>query len=112
MNVEEVVVVVGPFHSSIAPLQVALLVLQQLKRIDAHILTHNFKEFTHLLSFLLHLDRGGLGILIHQYIRWNNCSNVRNFRERQQHNIVIAIHSRQMVEADQKFDNKILSDIL
>jgi hypothetical protein len=59
MNLE---VVVGPFHSSTAPLQVALLVLQQLKRIDAHILTH--KGFTHLLLLSsAFLDRGRLAIV-------------------------------------------------
>lgn len=82
-------VVVGPFHSSTAPLQVALLILQQLKRIDAHILTHNFiRVHTPPLFFCI----SGQGrsrysySLIHML---NNCSNVRNFRERQQHTILL-----------------------
>src|SRR5215203_1722141 len=58
MNVEEVVV--GPFHSSTAPLQVALLVLQQLKSRCTHINPQFHKVFTHLLSFLLHFWTGAV----------------------------------------------------
>jgi hypothetical protein len=64
MNVEEVVV--GPFHSSTAPLQVALLVLQQLKGRCTHILTHNFiRVHAPPLFSSAFLDRSGLAILIH-----------------------------------------------
>src|SRR5215210_7883508 len=102
MNLE---VVVGPFQSSTAPLQVALLVLQELKRIDAHILTqkgsHTSSPFFCISGQRRSRDSYSL---IHTL---NNCSNVRNFRERQQHNIVIAIHSLHMVEVDQKVQNKI-----
>ena len=72
--------------------------------------THiNPKGFTHLLSFLLHFwtEAVSLFLFINTYLE--QCSNVRNFRERQQHNIVIVIHSLHMVEVDQKVQNKILS---
>jgi hypothetical protein len=62
MNVEEVVV--GPFHSSTAPLQVALLVLQQLKGRYTHINPQFHKGFTHLLSFLLHFWTGAVSLFL------------------------------------------------
>jgi len=109
MNVEEVVV--GPFHSSTAPLQVALLVLQQLKGRYTHI-NPQFHKGSRTSSLFFCISGQGQSRYSYSLIHiLNNCSNVRNFRERQQqqHNIVIAIHSRQMVEAGQKLHNKILS---
>jgi hypothetical protein len=81
--------------------------MQQLKRIDAHILTQKGSHTSSPFFCISGQRRSRYSYsLIHIL---NNCSNVRNFRERQQHNIVIVIHSLHMVEVDQKVQNKILS---
>src|SRR5215210_6558892 len=113
MNVEEVVFGVVLFHSiHHSTASSRFIGIATTERIDAHILIHNF---TRVHTPPLFSSASGLGRSRYSYSSihtLDNCSNVRNFKERQQHNIVIAIHSRQMVEEDQKFDNKILPDIL
>jgi hypothetical protein len=81
------------------------------EKVGAHILTHNLRRCSHTSSLFFCISGQGQSRYSYSLIHiLNNCSNVRNFRERQQqHNIVMAVHSRQMVEAGQKLHNKILS---
>src|SRR5215203_480197 len=106
MNVGEVVV--GPFHSSTAPLQVALLVLQQLKGRYTHI-NPQFHKGSRTSSLFFCISGQGRFRYSYSLIHMlNNCSNVRNLRAPTTTHIVMAVHSRQMVEASQKLHNKIL----
>ncbi len=108
MNVEEVVV--GPFHSSTAPLQVALLVLQQLKGRYTHINPQFHKGFTHLLSFLLHFWTGAVSLFLFINTHVEQLFQRKKFESANNNTILLwAVHSRQMVEAGQKLHNKILS---
>src|SRR5215204_3424012 len=107
MNVEEVVV--GPFHSSTAPLQVALLVLQQLKGRCTHINTQ-FHKGSRTSSLFFCISGQGRSRYSYSLIHMlNNCSNVRNLRAPTTTQYCYCRSQSTNGRRGQKLHNKILS---